>query len=196
MSLIVAPLLGLTGVYVGYVLNSRREDRALRRELALERHRDGRTLFDEVVHNAGRRFVAQQRWLDSIAYPDAYAGLPVRSDYFELVREWNAANWSRRARLKLMLGDEVALRFLDYADDTRRHPKSLHYRFVSAHRAVMRSEAGGASIEQAQEELDQLNHAWSDFADDIAQELSVVGSEMLGTPSSDRRRARPGPAPG
>jgi hypothetical protein len=95
-----------------------------------------------------------------------------------------------------MLGDEVALRFLDYADDTRRHPKSLHYRFVSAHRAVMRSEAGGASIEQAQEELDQLNHAWSDFADDIAQELSVVGSEMLGTPSSDRRRARPGPAPG
>jgi hypothetical protein len=181
VALIVAPLLGLVGVYVGYVVNARREDRTLRRQLSLERYRERQALFDEVIASAGRRFVAMQRWLWSIETPDAYADLPVRADYFALLQQWNAANWSRRARLRLMLGDTTALRFLDYKDDARMEPSSLHYQFVHAHRAVLSAEIGEAAIASAQRRLDQLNHAWSDFADDIAVDLALRGHEILTT---------------
>jgi len=78
-TLIVAPLLGLLGVYVGYILNARREDRTLRRELELEHYRAGQALFDELISSAGRRFVALQRWLWAVESPDAYEGVPVRA---------------------------------------------------------------------------------------------------------------------
>ena len=58
-TLVVAPLLGLSGVYVGYMLNARREDRVFRRELAMERYRaGGQALFDELIANAGKRYTA------------------------------------------------------------------------------------------------------------------------------------------
>jgi hypothetical protein len=182
-SLVVAPLLGLAGVYVGFVLNARREDRVFRRELALEQYRQGQALFDELISSAGCRFVAMQRWLWSIDQPEAYDGPPIRATYFALLQDWNAANWSRRARLRLMLGDDVAQRFLDYADDVRREPLSLHYKFVYAHRAVLRAEANGLDACDAQRRLDTLNHAWSDFADDIAVDLAQRARELLSTES-------------
>jgi hypothetical protein len=175
-ALVFAPLLGLMGVYVGYVLNSRREDRVLRRDLALERYRAGQELFEEVIASAGTRFTAMQRWLWSVEDPQPYHDLPVRAEYFALLQAWNASCWSRRARLRLMLGDETALRFLDYRDDRREDPTSLHYRFVAAHRAILQCEQHRVGSSAAQAQLDRLNHAWSDFADDIAVELAKRGS--------------------
>ncbi|MBA3286743.1 MAG: hypothetical protein H0U21_01785 [Acidimicrobiia bacterium] len=127
VALVFAPVLGFVGVFVGYLLNSRREDRVLRRELALEQYRAGQGLFEEIISSAGTRFTAMQRWLWSVADPEPYRAVPARADYFKLLQGWNAACWSRRARLRLMLGDDTALRFLDYRDDNRQAPLSLHY---------------------------------------------------------------------
>ena len=178
VALVFAPLLGLLGVYVGYVLNSRREDRVLRRDLALERYRAGQELFEEVTASAGTRFTTMQRWLWSIEDPEPYRDVPARAEYFALLQGWNASCWSRRARLRLMLGDEAALRFLDYRDDGRDDPQSLHYRFVAAHGAILGCERHRERSATAQAQLDRLNHAWSDFADDIAVELTKRSSAL------------------
>jgi hypothetical protein len=121
--------------------------------------------------------------------PTAYVGLHVREEYFGLVQQWNAS-WSFRARLRIHLGDDTAVRFLDYQDDGRPEPKSLHYRFVSAHRAVLAAESSRTSIEDVQGQVDRLNHAWSDFADDIAVELThrARSPELLEEPHPGTER--------
>ena len=176
--LVVAPLIGLAGVFVGYWWNARRADQTVRRDLALERYRDGRQLFDEVVLSAGERFVALQRWLWSIEDPESYRGIAVRDDYFALVPGWNATVWSRRARLQIMLGAETARTFVDYSDDNRAEPQSLHYQFVHAHRAVLAAESGQSDVRSAQAQVDRLNHAWSNYAIQIASELEERGRSL------------------
>ena len=152
---------------------------ALRRDLALERYRQGQQLFDEIVSSAGERFVALQRWLWAIEDPKPYADVPVRDQYFALVPAWNAAVWSRRARLHIMLGAETAQGFVDYRDDSRDDPVSLHYKFVAAHRAVLAVEAGQLDVQSAQRMVDRLNHAWSNFAIQIAAELETRGRSLM-----------------
>lgn len=190
VAVVLSPLMGLAGIVVGYLLSSRRENRNIRRELSLQRYREGQELFDELIAAAGKRFVALQRWLWSVEDPAAYAGLHVREEYFSLVQQWNASTWSFRARLRIHLGDDTAVQFLDYRDDERREPESLHYKFVCAHRAVLAAESSRASIEDVQVGVDRLNHAWSAFADDMAVELTrrARAFELLAEP--------PGASPG
>jgi hypothetical protein len=51
LAVVLSPLVGLAGIFVGYVLSSRRENRNMRRELALalQRYREGQELFDELI---------------------------------------------------------------------------------------------------------------------------------------------------
>ncbi len=172
LALVLSPLLGVVGIFLGYGLSSRRENRSIRRELSLQRYREGQQLFDELIAAAGTRFVALQRWLWSVDDPGAYAGVQVREEYFALVQQWNASTWSFRARLRIHLGDDTAIRYLDYQDDRRQEPESLHYKFVFAHSAVLDAESGTRSTHEVQARVDRLNHSWSNFADDIALELA------------------------
>ena len=169
---------GLIGAVIGAIggltiawSSSRWEDRRLRRTLAVERYRDGRDLLYELVNLAGRRHFALQRWLWALEDPGSCQTSEIREKYFDLLPLWNERTWGYRARLHLLLGDNVALRFLDYADDHRSEPESLHYMFVRAHDAVLAAESRQEVDPQAQVIVDQLNHAWSDFADDVTADL-------------------------
>jgi hypothetical protein len=126
LAVVLSPLVALAGIFVGFVLSPRRENRNMRRELALQRYREGQELFDELISAAGKRFIALQRWLRAVEDPAAYAGLHVREEYFGLVQQWNASTWSFRARLRIHLGDDTAVRFLDAdsAVERRRSPLS------------------------------------------------------------------------
>jgi hypothetical protein len=169
---VAVALIGLFGVLVGALLTTRRENSRIRRELSLERYRDGQRLFDELIILAGERFTAMQRWLWSIIEPDRYSASTPRDDYFTTVRRWNSLTWSYRARLRILISQTTAVRFLDYADDIRpSNPASLHYQFVQAHNAILDCENGTGDARYAQSLLNQLNWAWSDFADDIAADL-------------------------
>lgn len=168
---LAVPLIGLCGIALGALFTSSRENNKLRRELSLERYREGQELFDELIRLAGERFVSLQRWLWAVLDPDAYELAEVRRAYFDVVRRWNALTWSLRARLRLTLGDELALRFMNYSDDTRTEPLSLHYRFVRVHAMVLSAEQGDKNPKEVQLPLDRLNHAWSEYADDVAVEL-------------------------
>lgn len=172
LAVVLAPLLGVVGIFIGYALSSKREDRNIRRELSIQRYREGQALFDELIMAAGNRFTALQRWLWSVEDPSMYANRPVRDEYFVLVQQWNASTWSLRARLRIHLGDDAADRFLDYEDDRRPEPRSLHYQFVVAHSAVLAAEVDTSTVDEVQVRVDRLNHAWSSFADDIAVELA------------------------
>jgi len=191
VAVVLAPLLGLIGIFVGYALSSKREDRNISRELSLQRYREGQELFDELIMAAGKRFTALQRWLWSVEDPSMYADRSVRDEYFLLVQHWNASTWSFRARLRIHLGDDVAVRFLDYEDDHRQEPRSLHYQFVFAHRAVLAAEADSSTVAEARGRVERLNHAWSRFADDIAVELAhrARAHQLLSEPQSMQDRA-------
>jgi hypothetical protein len=169
---VAVAVIGLLGVLVGAIFTTRREDSRMRRDLSLERYRDGQRLFDELIVLAGERFTAMQRWLWAVEDPEQYDLPEVREDYFVLVRRWNSLTWNYRARLRILLGEPTALQFLDYGDDARpSNPESLHYRFVQAHNEIRACERDSSNAATAQEMLNRLNWAWSDFADDVAAEL-------------------------
>jgi hypothetical protein len=89
-------------------------------------------------------------------------------EYFETVVEWNEKLRSVHNRIRLLIGEGEALQFLDYADDFRPdNPQSLHYRFVKAHRIVMRAKEDLTLAESATEGVNRLNWSVSRFAYDI-----------------------------
>lgn len=142
----------------------------MKRELAVERYREATELVGELVDLAGERHYLMQRWLWAIADPERYRA-DARSAYTEVVRNWNKRTWGYRSRLRLSFGDPIALRYLDYNDDARTRPRSLHYMFVAAHKAILECESDPRHIPEAQRCLDQMNHSWSQFSDDATEEL-------------------------
>jgi hypothetical protein len=182
---LAVPVIGVCGVIIGSHLTTRRENDRIRRDLSLERYREGQQLFDDLIKLAGERFTAMQRWLWAMENPGRYDLDAVRRNYIDLVQSWNTLTWSYRARLRLMLGDAIALRYLDYDDDERgEKPESLHYKFVMAHRLLLNCERGTKSPAQVQPVIHRLNHAWSNFADDVASELlrRAVNLRLLDMP--------------
>jgi gas vesicle protein len=168
---LVGALIGAIGALLVAWQTSKWEERRTRRDLALQRYREASALINDLILLAGERHHRLQRWLWSLQdstgrYPEA-----TRQEYYAVVAEWNKRNWSNRAQLRLSLGDHIALRFLDYRDDFREVPESLHYSFVLTHRAVVACEEGRVDASVAQRQIDDLNHRWSNFADDATVEL-------------------------
>ncbi len=154
------------------------EDRRTRRDLTLEVYRDARSLRDDLVRLAGRRHFALQRWLWAVADPSGYRLDDVREAYFEVVGTWNEQYWTYRSQLYLLFGEEIAFKFLDYQDDSREVPQSLHYRFVRCNAAVLASEADFGRIDSAQSLIDELNHYASEFSDELTRELLLRASNL------------------
>jgi hypothetical protein len=116
-----------------------------------------------------RRYFRLQRLVWSLTENAPQEKIDQREkDYFKTVVEWNEKLRSIHNRLRLLVGDSVALQFLDYADDYRQDdPESLHYRFVKTHRAVLRAKDDRTLAQSAKEEVDRLNWTVSKFAYDV-----------------------------
>ena len=81
---LAVPLIGVCGVVVGSHLTTRRENARIRRDLSLERYREGQQLFEQLITLAGERFFALQRWLWALEDPERPDLEEVRRTYFKI----------------------------------------------------------------------------------------------------------------
>lgn len=138
-------------------------------ELYSQRYRDGNEFLDRLSSLIDRRYFALVRLLWAVqenASSDKYATR--ERAYFKTVVEWNDNLRAMHNRVRILVGEEKALAFLDYEDDYRQDdPRSLHYRFVAAHRALTAAKDDRAVVDKAQLEANKLNWCLSSFLFDV-----------------------------
>lgn len=138
-------------------------------DLYRERYKEGTEFLERLSSLIDRRYFALQRFIWALEEAADEKRLSEReADYFQTVLEWNTSLRSIHNRIRLLIGEEQALDFLDYGDDYRPdQPLSLHYRFVLAHRAVMTARRDRAGLATALQEVDRLNWKLSSFLYDV-----------------------------
>jgi hypothetical protein len=138
-------------------------------DLHRQRYTEGTKLLKDLCGLIDRRFYALQRLTWAVSdNPDDPSVKEREKEYFQTVIEWNQNLRSMHNLIRLLVGDEQATAFLDYADDYRmQDPQSLHYRFVAAHRAVLKARQDRELIAPAEELVRRVNHALSNFLYDI-----------------------------
>ena len=170
--------------------------RQARLDLFRQRYNEGTQLLERVTSLADRRFFRLQRFIWAITDASDPSTVALReTEYFDAVIQWNESLRAVHNGLRLLVGDTASLEFLDYSDDARPDaPRSLHYRFVRAHRAVLHAKSDPASWERAKQEVERLNWAVSRFVYDStevfmrrAASLALLRSTP---PTTADRRAR------
>ncbi len=159
----------IAGGVLAYIFQWFSWRRQARIDLFRQRYSEGELLLKQVSSLIDRRYFRLQRLVWSLvdnATPEKIAER--EKDYFKTVVEWNEKLRSIHNRLRLLIGEHVALQFLDYADDYRQDdPNSLHYRFVKTHRTALRAKDDRTLAQSAKEEVDRLNWTVSRFAYDV-----------------------------
>lgn len=169
--------------------------RQARLALFQKRYDEGATFLDALSDLVGKRYFLLQRYLWSVEDPVAYDTQACANEYFACVKEWNTRLRTTRNKARLLIGEERALQLLDYQDDNRpTNPKSLHYIFVKAHRAVQASKANKNLINEASNEVEQLNFICSrpleEFTTEFlrrAQQIQLVELPVTAEDKSSRR---------
>ena len=168
--------------------------RQVRLDLFRQRYAEGTQLLEQLSSMVDKRYFRLQRLIWSIADGSPQETISTREhEYFEAVVEWNEKLESVHNRLRLLVGESVALQFLDYADDCRPDdPQSLHYRFVKAHRAVLKAKDDLPLALSAKQEVDSLNSAVSRFAFDTTTLFMARASALalLRAPSSPTEQSK------
>ena len=176
--------------------------RQVRLDLYRQRYRDGTDLLARVSSLIDRRYFALQRlmWsIDERASPTNI--IDKEREYFAVVVEWNGNLRALHNSIRLLIGENEALAFLDYEDDKRPNaPRSLHYRFVLAHRSVMQARSDPTLAHSARHEVDLLNWTLSSFLYDVTTVFAtragtlelLVAPEAPSATSKARQTSGPG----
>jgi len=184
----------VVGGVLAYVFQWLSWRRQVRIDLFRQRYVEGTELLEQLSSMVDRRYFRLQRLIWAIeegALPEKIAQR--EKEYFDAVVEWNEKLRSIHNRLRLLVGDSVALQFLDYADDYRQQdPQSLHYRFVKAHQAVLKAKDNRTNTASAKEEVDRLNWSVSRFAYDVTTVFMARASslELLRTAAQPSEAAK------
>jgi hypothetical protein len=142
-------------------------NRQTRVELFRQRYQEGTKFLDELSDHIGQRFFAMQRLAWSLKDAGDKERDAIEKEYFEVIATWNASLRTYRNKIRLLVSETQADRFLDYRDDYRQDPLSLRYIFVKAHNAVMGARSGTIDIAAAQLTVDELNWACSNYLEAI-----------------------------
>jgi hypothetical protein len=162
-------LFGAVGGVAGAALAFQAWKLRKRRELFELRYGEGRAAVDEVTRLADRRFYALQRYFWALEGKEPKESFERKQrTYFKEVMRWNNALRSVRNKLLILVGETTADLFLDYRDDVRPQPLSLHYRFVSTHQRVQEALNDSSKSATARQAIQSLNHAVSRFAETLA----------------------------
>lgn len=157
--LIVGFLLSsILGAFWAFTLRRRSWEEQTRHALYQARFDEGTAFLDDLSELIGRRFFLLQRLWWAIEEGDTQAIDRCETPYFEVVEEWNAKFWRNRNKIRLLVGEEQASHFLSYEDDRAGDkPRSVHYKFVVAHRKVMEIRRKNGSMEDARQHVAELN---------------------------------------
>jgi hypothetical protein len=162
-------------------------------ELLKQAYVDVNDLFADVSNLVDARYFRLYRWFLCVQDNDAEERIADRERrYLDVVASWNEELRVRHNRIRMHLGEDRALAFLDYADDFRQdEPHSLHYRFLKPARLVQAARRDRSVVPMALEEIKKLNWALTAFANDTADEimrratsLQLLRSDLTGSPRS------------
>lgn len=160
------------GGMLGYLLNRRSWQIQTQHEIYRARFDEGIGFLDEISILVGRRFFALQRFFWALQDGDVDKIAEREREYFLIVAEWNAQFWRNRNKIRLLVGEAQANRFLNYADDyTADRPTSVHYEFVFAHRKVTEAKTNPVLAAEAKAEIDRLNRKCSVFLEQLTSDF-------------------------
>jgi hypothetical protein len=154
-------------------------------DLFRKRYEEGSQFLDELSKFIGMRYFQMQRYLWTIEDKQEDKLQAIEAEYFKTVMEWNSTMWVNRNKVRLLVGEAHANRFLDYQDDRRTdNPLSIQYRFAKAHRYVIDAKEGKLDIYRAQAEVTQLNWACSEFLESLTMDFlkRAASLELLDVP--------------
>ncbi|MFC1725265.1 hypothetical protein ACFL4T_06535 [candidate division KSB1 bacterium] len=155
---------GVLGGFWGYVLKRRSWAEETKFSLYQARYKEGTSFLDEISELIGQRFFLLQRLWWAIEDQDATRISQCEATYFIAVENWNSCFWKNRNKIRLLVGEDQANNFLDYSDDyVEDKPKSLHYKFVIAHRKVMTAKNAPNLFDDARQQIMELNWKCSVF---------------------------------
>ena len=140
-------------------------------DLYKARFEQGTEFLDELSEKIGKRFYRTQKLL--WAFKEKKTDISGEEHlYFEVVSEWNTVLRVYRNKIRLLIGELYANKFLDYSDDHRPDtPQSVHYKFVKVGKIVTTIREEKHDIEKVQKEVDELNWQCSTFVEEITTEF-------------------------
>lgn len=170
--LLASVLTGVLGALLGYYLRLRSWKFEGRHAIHRARFDEGSKFLDGLSDMVGKRFFLLQRLLWALESGDEKIMRRREREYFVEVVQWNACFWKNRNKVRLFVGDVQADEFLDYADDRRGNsPRSLHYTFVVAHRAVLAAKSDRAALGDAVLRTVRLNWRCSVFLERLTADF-------------------------
>lgn len=152
--------------------------RETRVELMRERYAEGTRLLESLSTLLGRRFFASKRYFWAIEKPDKYDLNAVAGEYFAVVAEWNSKIWDIRNKIRLLLSESHANRFLDYRDDFRGEMVSIHYKFVRLGLMLQDARDNAMDMKLLQREVDRVNHSCSNLLESLTTDFVVRASAL------------------
>ena len=162
----------LCGGILGYWLKQRSWRIETEHALHRARYDEGVKFLDALSDQVGRRFFLLQRYLWAIEEDDGDKMLDREKEYFTSVVEWNSTFWKNRNKIRLLVDEDQANLFLDYRDDdSGNHPTSLHYKFVAAHRVVLKAKTSRDLRQAAKKQVEELNWKSSVFLERLTTEF-------------------------
>jgi hypothetical protein len=106
-------------------------------------------------------------------------------EYYEATRDWNARYWKHRNKIRLLVSEDQAKRFLDYQPYdhplfNEEDPKSLHYWFLHSDRKVMRCTTFSSRdvLVDASTALVRLNWECSLFLEQLTTEFLARAADL------------------
>lgn len=158
----------LAGGFVTFFFQNKRWEREVRLELHRKKYDEGVAFLDELSELIAKRFYYLQRIIWAISEGNQKLLDKYEPIYFEIVDQWNCKLYKNRTKLRLLLDEEMADSFLDYSDDKHlEQPKSLHYRFVLAHKKMKAAKQYNEMTEEVENATKQLNHNCSRFVEKV-----------------------------
>ena len=174
------------GGFWGFLLKRRSWQIETNHSIHKARFDEGTKFLDAISEQVGKRFFLLQRLFWAIEEGNEEKIIEREKVYYSAVIDWNSCFWKNRNKIRLLVNEDQANQFLNYQDDNKAdNPSSLHYKFVVAHRAVLRAKADRQSLDLAQAEMYRLNWKCSVFLEKLTTEFlrRVTRLELLQVPA-------------
>ncbi len=169
----------IVGKYLTTFLQRKSWERQTKIDLYQKKYDNGTKFLDELSKLIGTRFFLLQKLLWAIEDENQERIEKVEKDYFAVVHSWNSEYYMNRNKVRLLVSDEMANYFLDYADDRNpQKPKSLHYKFVFTHRIVMGAKGNKSKLGDARLAVNQLNWKCSTFLEHLTTDFAIRAEKL------------------
>lgn len=168
---------GVGGVLT-YLFQKRNWKRQTQLDLYKSKYAEGTKFLDEISELVGKRFFASQKLIWAISDKNNERITRFEKEYFEIINYWNSNYYKNRNKIRLLVNDNRANEFLDFKEKNIDNPRSLHYKFVIAHKKIMEAKDDNINITQAIYMVQDLNSSCSIFLENLTSEFTSKAERL------------------